>query len=121
MASVGRPRSTNDIHTLINRMLKKRDVEINGKRIKRLDALIEILWKRVLTSKGSDNAALNFLLSYGFGHPVSGDKISNETSTPKIKKTTEIPEHIATLLNEIDKEVKATDTKETVNSDKLKT
>lgn len=81
MAPRGRPKKTNDMRTLVNRMLKKRDVMLGGKKVSRRDALIELLWRRVWTTQGKDKTALNALLAYFGGKPVSLDKLPKDENT----------------------------------------
>lgn len=106
MAKTGRPKNSNDMSMLIQRMLKKRDVIFKGKKAKRLDVLIEILWLRVFSSQGKDKEALRFILSYGFGTPTTPDKMPTQEDVKLKKKDdiVELPESIVNLITEIEAE-----------------
>lgn len=107
VAKMGRPGKTDDIQTLVRRMLKKRDFVLDGKKVRRLDALIDILWKRASDSKGQDRDAMRFLLSYGFGTPVARDRLSDPDGGRQEKEVVEIPDHVADLIAEMDVEIQA--------------
>lgn len=117
MAKMGRPRKTDDIRVLVQRMLKKRDVVSHGKKVRRLEALIEILWKRVFASQGKDRDAVRFLLSYGFGTPVAGDKLPDLDKAKSERAVVEIPDHVADLIAEMDAELKVAATVKKAKAD----
>ena len=75
MAKRGRPPNTEDMHTLVNRMLRKKDIMADGKKLSRKDALVEMLWRLVWSSQGKNTTALRALLEYSGGKPVPSNQL----------------------------------------------
>jgi hypothetical protein len=78
MAKRGRPPKTEDMHALVNRMLKTPDVSLGGKKMSRRDALVELLWRLVWVSQGKNSTALRYLLEYAGGKPVPSNQLPKD-------------------------------------------
>jgi hypothetical protein len=92
MAKRGRPPKTTNIHTLVNRMLDKKDVRRAGSKsnITRREAIIEALWQQVQVliykmqrnpTAGTNQAgakALYILLEYAGGKPIPSNQLPKD-------------------------------------------
>lgn len=106
MAGPGRPKSTKDMHALINKMLDKKDVMRGGKKISRREALVELLWQKFWTSQGQDSRTLHALLEYAGGKPVPMNQLpkDEEITEEKIDDLLEVPDYILRIKEEFEKQ-----------------